>query len=432
MTGRARLLPLLPEVALSGAVLASLVWTWLTFRQFGFLPQPFVFDTNDTFMDWFNTAYWAHNRGAFEVWRSIYPPLSFVVLDVFALPGCYLSSPFYARDCDWLARLTIYAFYCINVVVAWLAFRRTDGRTAPMRTLAFGLGLPLLFTLERANLILVAMPFFMIANSRIARSRFWQAISAAVAINFKPYLILVPLAHAMKRDWRKLELAGIATLALYLLTLALVGSGTPAQIVANTRDWLTFQSGKFFDEVNYSTSYAPMLLIKDLTLPVLEFVSSRTVDTIVFAGTLAIRICQAISLAALAVVWLQPKALPAHRISLLLLGLYLVTTSPGGYAQIFLLFLVMLEPWRRPGQVVALICAYLLCLVGDWQLSKIMQISVNSWLSGRGVSPVFGLTLGQFVRPGLIIVIQCVLALDSIVEVVRAHRVQRPVLGLAP
>ena len=28
-----------------------------------YLPPPFVFDINDTFMDWFNTAYWAHNPG---------------------------------------------------------------------------------------------------------------------------------------------------------------------------------------------------------------------------------------------------------------------------------------------------------------------------------------------------------------------------------
>ena len=430
MTGRLRRLPLLAEIALAVSVVASLVWTMQTFRQTGYLPQPFVYDTHDTFMDWFNTSYWAQDWGAFDVWRSIYPPLSFLILDAFSLPGCYLSSPFYARDCDWLARLVIYVFYFINIVLLWVAFRRQDRTTAPMRTAALSLGLPLLFTLERGNLILIAMPFFIVAYGPITQSKPWRLISTAVTINFKPYLVLLPFAHALNRQWRMLELAGIATLALYLLTLALVGSGTPMDLVANTTAWVTFQGGKFFDEVNYSTSYAPLLLIENLTLPVLDYVSSQTVDAIVVAGTLAIRTCQALSLAALAAIWLQPRALPVHRISALIMGVYLVTTSPGGYAQIFLLFLVMLEPWRRPGQAAALICAYLLCVVGDWQLSKIMQISANSWLSDRSVNPVFGLTLGQFVRPGLIIVIQCALALDSIVEVIHVHRVERPVLGL--
>ena len=50
----------------------------------GFLPAPFVFDVGDTFMDWFNTAYWAHNPGAYSVWGTIYLPLSFVLTGLLA------------------------------------------------------------------------------------------------------------------------------------------------------------------------------------------------------------------------------------------------------------------------------------------------------------------------------------------------------------
>ena len=102
------------EAALALLVAASLGAALLFFGGNGYLPQPFVFDTNDTFMDWFNTAYWANNPGAFSVWRTIYPPLSFAFLDLTTLPGCYLYSPFYARDCDWLARTTIIGFCSIH------------------------------------------------------------------------------------------------------------------------------------------------------------------------------------------------------------------------------------------------------------------------------------------------------------------------------
>lgn len=426
-----RLIPLLSEIVLAGGVVASLVWTVAFFRHNGYLPQPFVFDTNDTFMDWFNTAYWANNPGAFDVWRTIYPPLSFVFLDTFSLPGCYLQSSFHARDCDWLGRGTIYAFYLIDVVLAWLAFRRADPRTAPMRTVAIALGLPLLFTLERGNLILVAFAFFIVAHGEITQSRRWRLFSAAVTINFKPYLVLPVLAHAVKRDWRTFELAGIASLALYLITLALVGSGTPGELVSNTANWVVFQGAQIWNEVNYSTSYASLLNIRKFEVPVLEFVPSRLIETIELAATLAIRSTQAIALAALAAAWLQPKALPATRIAAILFGAYIVTQSPGGYTQVFLLFLVFLEPWRRPGPIVALVSAYLLSLLGDWSISTIMEPSLKSWLGGRDVNPVFGLTLGHFLRPGLIVLIVWTLALDTLAQVVRAHRQYRPSLGLA-
>jgi len=425
-------LRLVPEMLLAAAVLASLAWTVLVFRHTGYLPQPFVLDTNDTFMDWFNTAYWANNPGAYDVWRSIYPPLSFVFLDMFSLPGCYLQSSFHARDCDWLGRTAILGFYLLDVALVWLSLRRIDPRTAPMRTVALGLGLPLLFTLERGNLILVTFACFVFAHGPLLRPGPWRGLAAAATINFKPYLLLPVLAHAVKRQWRPLELAGIATVALYLLTLAWVGSGTPAELASNTANWVVFQSGQVWNEVNYATSYAPLLLVRTAPIPLLDFVPSRTVETIEWLVPLVIRASQGIALAALAAAWLQPRAVPLHRVSALLLGAYLVTQSPGGYTQTFLLFLVLMEPFRRPGPMLAILCAYLLCLVGDWPIATILELSTESWLGERPVTPAFGLTIGHFARPGLILLILWGLALDTIAAAVRAHRHHRPLLGLAP
>jgi hypothetical protein len=429
---RARLLPLAAEVLLALGVVASLGWTLRFFFEFGYLPQPFVFDTNDTYMDWFNTAYWANNRGIYDVWRSIYPPLSFVFLDATSLPGCYLQSPFHARDCDWLARMTIYAFYLVDVVLAWVCFRRLDRRTAPMRTIAIALGLPMLFTVERGNLILVAFAFFMIAHGPVTASKPWRWFAAAVTINFKPYLVLPMLAHAVKRDWRPLEAAGIATVALYLVTLALVGSGTPMELASNTANWVVFQGAQVWNEVNYSTSYAPFMMFRTLEIPLLQFVPSRLVETIEFLVPIVIRSTQLVALAALAAAWLQPRALPAHRIAAILLGAYLVTQSPGGYTQLFLLFLVLMEPWKGAGPAIAIAAAYLLCLAGDWPLATVLDVTSNSWLGERTVTASFGLTAGHFIRPGFVVLIVWALSLDSIVRVARAHRIHRPSLGLVP
>lgn len=424
-------LALLPEIVLALAVATSTALAALHLRDFGYLPQPFVFDTNDTFMDWFNTAYWANNPGAYDVWRSIYPPLSFVVLDLTSLPGCYLQSPFWARDCDGLARGTIYGLYLIDIALLWLSFRRNDPATAPMRTAAMALGLPLLFTLERGNLILAALACFIVAHGPLVRSRAARTWTAAATINFKPYLLLPVLAHAFRRDWRALEVAGIATIALFLVTFAWVGSGSPLELASNTANWVVFQGGQVWNEVNYSTSYAPLLTIRTTQIPVLQFVPSRTVETIELIVPLVIRASQAVALLALAAAWLQRRAVPATRIAALLLGAYLVTQSPGGYTQTFLLFLVLLEAWKRPGPIVAITCAYLLCLVGDVSLAHVLDVTGPSWLGQRTVTVGFGLTLGHFIRPGLIVGMVWALSLDTVMQSARAHRLHRPSLGLA-
>ncbi|MFV0624319.1 hypothetical protein ACBY01_09960 [Sphingomonas sp. ac-8] len=426
----ARIRPPLVEGALMLAVVASVAHATWFFSTKGYLPQPFVFDTNDTFMDWFNTAYWANRPGAYDVWRSIYPPLSFVFLDWTTLPGCYVGSPFQARDCDGLARATIVAAYVADVALLWMAFRGNDRRTAIPRTVAMALGLPLLFTLERGNLILAALPAFIVAHGPVTRSRAWRAIGTAITINFKPYLVLPALAHALRREWRPLELAGIATILLYLVTLAWVGAGSPLELASNTVNWVSFVAGQVWNEVNYSTSYAPLLLMRQSQLPLLDFVPSRTIEAIEAAVPVAIRSTQLLALATLAAAWVQPRALTHARLAAIVLGAYLVTQSPGGYTQVFLLFLVLLEPWKG-GAVPAIVAAYLLCLVGDWPLATVLRLDTQSWLSGRPVLPEFGLTAGHFVRPALVILIVWSLALDALMRVARAHGDSRPVLGLA-
>lgn len=429
---RANIHALLPEIVLSLAVVATFAWTLRFFADNGYLPQPFVFDTNDTFMDWFNTAFWANRPGAFDVWRTIYPPLSFAFLDTFSLSDCYRDSPFYARDCDWLARGVIHAFYLIDVGLVWLAFRRADRLTAAMRTAAFALGLPLLFTLERGNLILVAFACFVVAYGDIVRSRWIRAVAIAATINFKPYLVLPALAAGVKRHWRALELAGIATIALYLVTLAMVGSGTPMEIASNTANWVLFQSGQIWGEIYFSTSYAPLLQLKVAPIAVLDFLPSRVVETIYLLVPVIIRSSQAAALMGLAAAWVQPGAVTTNRVAAIVLAAYLVTQSPGGYTQTFLLFLVLLEPFRRPGPIVAVVCAYLLCLVGEWPLATVLNVSSTSWLGERPVSPSFAIGIGQFLRPGLIVLILWSLVIDTVIQVARAHRTHRPNLGLAP
>jgi hypothetical protein len=422
---------LLCEYVLLLPVLASFVWVVRFFIERHYLPQPFVFDVNDTFMDWFNTAFYANRPGAYDVWHSVYPPLSFVFLRLFSIHRCY-GDPFNARDCDWIGTATLLVSYAADCVLAALAFRRRDPASAVPRSLAFALGLPLLFTLERGNLILVCMIPFILVYSGLLGSAFSRALAIAVTINFKPYLVVPALAFAVRRDWRGLELAGLVTLALYLFALMLFGSGSPVALLENTEIFAAFVGGQFWAQSYYSTSYSTLLSIGDSPIPILAFVSSRVVANALWVIPVLITATQITALVGLVAAWLQPRGIAFSRNALLLMGAHLVTQSPGGYTMGFLVFLVFLESGHRPGQIVALMAAYVLSINYDLVFATVIEATTASWLSGRAVHMGFGLALGQFVRPGLVILIVWSLALDSVTESILAHRTARPSLGLMP
>lgn len=421
-----------PELVLTLLVVAGLVHTAIRFHYDGKLPQPYIYDTADTFMDWFNTAYWAHNPGAFDNWRTVYPPLGFVFLKFFGIPSCYGASGLVARDCDWIGVTAILGWYALGSAVAALAFRRADPRTAPFRSFTFAFGLPWLFTLERGNLILPCFVFFAIAYGGLARSPWMRAAATAITINFKPYLLLSALAWAVNREWRQLELAGIATVLLYLLTYAILGDGDPLQLIANTQNWVQFTSGFLYEFIYYSTSYAPMLGLDTPRFPTRDFVPSALVDALVFWIPIVIRSSQVLLLFVLAGAWLQPRALPTRRVALLMLTCYLVGQSPGGYTESFLIFLLFLERWERVGPIVAIVSGYLLSVSYDLVLANFVTLDNTSWLAGRPVSASFGMAMGMFVRPGLVVIMFWALALDSLAMVARAHCDRRPTLAIAP
>ncbi len=422
---------LLLEYALMLAVLASLGWVVAFYVARHYLPQPFLFDTFDTFMDWFNTAYWANRSGAYDVWQSIYPPLSFVFLDLVSIQRCYVD-PFVARDCDWVGTGAILFFYALSAALAGFAFRRADRATALPRGLAFGLGFPLLFCLERGNLLLVCLVPFILAYGGLVASPLWRGLAIALTINFKPYLIAPALALGVKRQWRGLEAAGLLTIAVYLATLAAFASGDPLAVLNNTGAWVDFNSTQFWEQSFFSTSYVTLLSIRTSPFPILTVVPSAVVEAVLQIVPLVIRASQLAALAAIVAAWLQPRAVPLTRIAALFSGVHLLSQSPGGYALSFLIFLVFLEPRRRLGPGIALVCCYLLSLSYDWIAATVIDRSTLSWLSGRAVTVNFGLAVGQLVRPGLVVLIVWALAFDTITEAVKAHRRHRPSLGLMP
>lgn len=417
------------------ACLIILIGVYDLYRQFdynGYLPAPFVFDVNDTFMDWFNTAYWAHRGGAYEVWNSIYAPISFVLTGLLGDPRCYENSPFDARDCDTIGIAVLLLTYVTCVAVSALAFYRNDRTTWVMRSIGIGLGGPMLFALERGNTIMLAYIAFVLLYGGFLKRGSSIALAAAFLINMKSYLLLPVLGLATQRRWRLLELCGIATIVMYLASLAWVGEGTPFQIAYDLQVWFKMRAGAIWDELLYTTTYKPYLLFDERGYPIRDFVWQQVVDIATMFIKAELILSRGLALLTIAVAWFYPKQIPLRRVAMLALMQGFLGQNPGGYAIAFVVFLVFMEKEKSFATMLAIVCCYLVSIPTDINLTVFYQYERVSWLSGRMVDSAYALPLGALIRPGLLLIVIWALALDSLRAVHREMRRTPPQLGLTP
>ena len=421
-------------VELSGALLIIVGFrrVYSLFMSNGYLGPPFVFDISDTFMDWFNTAYWAHNGHAYDIWRTIYFPLSFVITGLFGDPACYDRSPYDARDCDVVGIGFILTMYVACVAVAAASFWRHDRSTVIPRTIAIALGGPMLYALERGQLIMLSFIAFVLLYGSLMRGRSWFVAAAAFMANTKVYLVFPLFALAVKRDWRLLELCLLGTLALYLVTLFIVGAGTPLQIAENLQNWFGIRLGTVWDEMLYTTTYKPLLQIDVYQYPVRDYIDQRLVDGAIIFIQIYVVLSRVLCWACIALAWLHPRSISTTRLVFFILMQSFINQNPGGYAITLIVFLVFMERARTPATMIAVICAYLICVPGDWTLVKLFDAQRQSWLSGRDVISEYVVPWGALIRPGIIAILLWSLAIDSLINVHRMMRDERPIFGLLP
>ncbi|MDO7843994.1 hypothetical protein [Sphingomonas immobilis] len=415
------------EHALAALILTGVAYAAWHLASAGFLPVPFFVDNADTYMDWFNTAWWSRDRGTYDVWRSIYPPLSFLFLRMFGIDRCYAGDALAARDCDGLGVAALWAFWLIDLWLIARIYARTDRATALPRTIALGFGLPMLFGLERGNLAIVCLAPFMLAFGPLVRAAWQRWLAAAVAINFKPYLIVAIMPALLRRKWRWFEGALIATAIVYAISWGLFGRGTPAEIATNSI--LFAQAIKpvvAWKDALAGGSYNVLASVLAGPLPVSSAIGSDAVARAAVAIPVAIHTAQALIALAALMAWLRPGAIPAHRMTALAIAFALITNEAGLYALIFFLYLLFLERWSGIGRIVALVCGYLICLPFDLWITPLYPIVQQSWLGGAAVTVDDALTLGPLVRPGLVIVASIALSLSTIAAAWRALIADRP------
>ncbi|MFS0735452.1 hypothetical protein ABC347_00215 [Sphingomonas sp. 1P06PA] len=404
-------------MGLAVAVLLGRVLWWL--YAYGQLPQPFFYEPSDTFMDWFNTAYWARDNGAYDSWRTIYPPLSFVIIRLLGKDSCYIGTEgLPSRDCDWVGLVAIHAIFALNIVLVALAYRKLDRRTALPRAFALSTGMPMMFALERGNILLLCFTAMLLAFGPLVKSARLRWVFLAIAINLKVYLIATLAAQLLKRRWLWVEGATIATVIVYLLSYGLLGAGTPAEIFDNITNYSSgFIASQVLD-IWYSVTYQPLIsLLQGQSFPTTAVIGSRTVEIGLLVLPIVVRIGQAAVVAASIATWLRPEVVPAHRVAFFGTVLALISSEAGGYTQAMVILFVFMEPWRGIGRPLAILCCYILCLPADIAIGYIPPIIRDSFLVGRSVEVNFSVGLGMFVRPGLLILVAIALSATTIRDV---------------
>ena len=422
---------------LAGLLIKVIVFTAVNL----YLPQPFFYEPSDTFADWFNTAFWARNAGTYDTWTTLYPPLTFVFLRIFGFDRCYPqtqsvdpSAGLAARDCDWLGISTIFGLFLIDLVLIYLTLRKVDRRTALPRSLCVGLGWPMLDGLERGNLVLACFACFVLAVGPLLGSARTKAVFAGLAINFKVYLIASILPLVIKRRWRWVEQAVIATVFVYLVSFAVMGRGTVTEIVRNIRDFSSNPTTQVLDLWPAATYKPAISFLASDSFPITLLLGSRMVETLERLLPLLVMTGQAAILIAAGLAALRPDVITRTRLVTHGTMLALITSEAGGYTPVFFMVLVLMEPWRGFGRKFAISATYLLGMSLDVTLDKLPSIVRDSYIGNTQTIVEFGVTAAPFVRPFVILAIAFAMACVTIREVCAAmwpQRVAMPVRALA-
>ena len=200
--------------------IAACVYLWLSFKENGYLPSPFVYDKADTFMDLFNPMYWADEPGRYTDWGSVYPPLNFLFLKGvrWLLVGqIHESDAFTLRDS---AKPFIPYIAAVFAASALFVFRHDlwRGFTGVQKALFFFIFLlspPMMFSIERGNLIIFALGFLALA---LAKPGWTRTFAIGMLINIKPYFALYLVAFAISQRPRELISCTMMAGAIFLLS----------------------------------------------------------------------------------------------------------------------------------------------------------------------------------------------------------------------
>lgn len=224
---------------LLGINLIGVAFYFIYYFKYGYLPYPFVYDRFDTYMDFFNPLWRLWDETRYTVWKSVYPPLNFILLKIICdLTICYSAdSAFSLRE----SSNAIYAYYFLYFALvfliiktkAWESFSKKEKLLLYLLCITLA---PMLFMLERGNLILIA-PFLvsLIVNSNSDSKR---SFYLGLLCNIKPYFIIFFAYYLIKRQFKNLFVTIFLGLVIFTIS-ALIFDNHSFLILRNIIEYST-------------------------------------------------------------------------------------------------------------------------------------------------------------------------------------------------
>lgn len=177
--------------------IASLLYITSLFFNDSFLPRPFVLDKSNTFMDFYNPLSWVYNSLIYETTKTVYPPLNFVLLKLISFIFSYFGIQQGSAE---ILRAQSAAFQMLLVgnylLVAFISVyininNELDRFHSFILALSLAISTPVLFAIERGNLIIFALLFLSFYIASRDKKSIHSIILVAILINIKPYFLLL-------------------------------------------------------------------------------------------------------------------------------------------------------------------------------------------------------------------------------------------------
>lgn len=367
----------------------------------GYLPSPFFYNKSDTFMDLFNTLHWAYDDGRYTTWGAVYPPLNFIFLRIldFLFAGVGHGTAIYMRAHSPFVVLGLGLIYLVvpALVLAekyWQDFSKME---KILLYFAIIFSFPMLFALERGNLILLAPVLLALVMSRSGTQR---CICIALLINLKPYFVLLLLFYVARKNFKEL----LITIVFSGLTFLVSG------IFLDPHFFLFFSNLLNFSHANGLFSLREMMAMPSSisafsyvlkTPAAVALISAHMSPTWISIGVSLIEIIKWISLAVTLVVALvkAPLMREAETFALLVILISNLGVWVGGYTLILYMALIPVfmnlhTKWMSSG--------LLMLIALPFDLVPLMRESIGiqySYFSDSYISIDWALGFGSVIRP---------------------------------
>jgi hypothetical protein len=169
-------------------------------------------------MDFFNPLFWSTEPGKYDVWKSVYPPLNFLILNpISSLIADGGDDPFEMRSRSSGAAYFFVITSLLSILLSTRskAFKDLGVSIRIPLLIILALSPPALFAVERGNTLIFCLPLLTVVCFSVG---IFRAVSIAVLINIKPYFIIISLIYLFKLrpDW--FVLTGFMALLIFLIS----------------------------------------------------------------------------------------------------------------------------------------------------------------------------------------------------------------------